>query len=190
MALYRPITFSQHLLQKQIHPQAKIIDATIGNGNDTAFIANLLGPKGKLFGFDIQQTAIDQNKTRLEELKPACEITLFKQSHASMIDVLADVTGQIDAIIFNLGYLPHADETITTTLPSTYTAILQSLCLLKPKGLLIIVAYKGHAAGQTEFQALGKLFAHAHPSHYYVTHYGQINALGDPPSVFTIEKLK
>lgn len=188
MALYRPIPFVQHLLQKHLSPNAYVIDATVGNGNDTLFIAQLLNQHGKIWGFDIQQTAITNTTNRLKEQNIACSIELFQQSHAALLQRLEQYIGKIDAVIFNLGYLPHHDESVTTMLSSTYQAILQATALLKIRGLLIIVAYPGHKHGMIEYKALQQLFAKANNNFYYASNYQQINGTNNPPSVFVIEK--
>lgn len=34
-----------------------VVDATLGNGHDTLFLAKLVGPAGHLYGFDVQARA-------------------------------------------------------------------------------------------------------------------------------------
>jgi len=188
MALYRTTPFVQHILRKHIQSHARVIDATVGNGHDTAFIATSLSHAGKLFGFDIQQRAIDNTTARLEQLAPSCSMTFFQQSHATMLPTLNDYVNKIDCIVFNLGYLPHADETITTNVDTTYSALLQALVLLKQKGIVVLVTYPGHEEGNREHEALERLLAKANPTHYFITTYQQVNNRGNPPNVFLIEK--
>jgi len=188
MALYRPLPFVQHILAKQLHPQALVIDATVGNGHDMCTIANLLSRSGKLFGFDIQKQAIDNTTDNLKKLNPQCAIKLFAQSHATMLPTLTQYIGKIDCVIFNLGYLPHGQQTRTTMIDTTYTALLQALMLLKQKGLLIMVTYPGHENGLIEHQCLTQLFAQADPSSYFITTYQQVNNVARPPHVFLLEK--
>jgi len=188
MALYRTLPFVGHILQKHIHPQARVIDATLGNGNDVATLIPLLSYSGKLFGFDIQRQAITNTTRRLEQLPIRCQVKLFQQSHSTMLPTLEQYIEKIDCVIFNLGYLPHADQTITTTIQTTYTAILQALTLLKPKGLLIIVTYPGHDNGLIEHKQLTQLFSNAPVKHYFITTYKVMNNKRNPPHVFLIEK--
>jgi len=42
-----------------------VVDATCGNGNDTAFLASLVGENGRVFGFDIQDKAIANTTKKL-----------------------------------------------------------------------------------------------------------------------------
>jgi SAM-dependent methyltransferase len=188
MALYRPLPFVTHILEKHIHRQARVIDATVGNGNDAATITRLLSHSGKFFGFDIQHEAIEQTTRRLATQHVQCTIDLFQQSHSTMLPILEQYIEKIDCVIFNLGYLPHADHHVTTIIQTTYTAILQALTLLKHKGLLIIVTYPGHDNGLIEHEQLRKLFTQANAANYFITTYRAVNNKRNPPHVFLIEK--
>jgi hypothetical protein len=66
---------------------------------------------------------------------------------------------QTAAVVMNLGYLPQSDRLIVTTPAATVLALQQSLQLLKPGGLLSITAYKGHAGGHEEAEAVCEWFA-------------------------------
>lgn len=187
MALYRPLPFVQHLLTKHLSPSSYVIDATLGNGFDTDFITNILTRTGHLWGFDIQQQALDITTQKIAH-KP-CQKDLFCQSHTQMLPLLSAYQQKIDLIIFNLGFLPHSDETITTTFNSTYRALLQSISLLRKKGLIIIVAYPGHAVGFDEHIKLSQLLQQQAPDHFFISTYQQINAQRQVPIVYTIEKL-
>ena len=59
--------------------------------------------------------------------------------------------------MFNLGYLPASDRTITTTADSSLRAIRTAAELLKPGGILTVLAYVGHASGAEEAAAVEKL---------------------------------
>ena len=41
------------------------IDATVGNGHDTLFLARHVGASGTVYGFDIQEAALDSAWRRL-----------------------------------------------------------------------------------------------------------------------------
>ena len=57
---------------------------------------------------------------------------------------------ELDAAIFNFGYLPHGSEQLTTTLLTTKEAVPQALRLLKRKGVLVLCVYIGHEEGRKE----------------------------------------
>jgi len=188
MALYRPLPFVHNILQKHIHPQASVIDATLGNGNDAAMIVSLLSYSGKFFGFDVQQQAINNTAHKLKTLNPSCNYKLMHQAHETMLPTLNEYKGKIDCVLFNLGYLPHGNQNLTTKVNTTYTAILQALTLLKQKGILIVVTYPGHANGAIEHAWLSHLFTAAPATTYFITTYYQFNNKRNPPHVFLIEK--
>ncbi len=120
-----------------------VIDATVGKGNDTLFLANIVS-KGHVFGFDIQKEAIIKTK---ELLKNYSNVTLYQKSHDKM-DFL-NLNGKVSLILFNLGYLPGGNKNITTKAPTTLKAIKKSLNLLNQKGKILIVFYP-HIEGKKE----------------------------------------
>ncbi|MEA5017539.1 MAG: class I SAM-dependent methyltransferase [Erysipelotrichaceae bacterium] len=117
------------------------IDATIGNGNDTLFLASHCY---FVYGFDIQTVALSNTKNMLTHLT---NFELICDSHTNMSHY---VKQQVDLVVFNLGYLPKGDPTITTTAPLTMQAIKEAAKLLKSNGYLFITFYIGHLNGKTE----------------------------------------
>ena len=47
------------ILRPIIKPGDLVVDATLGNGFDTLFLAKAVGPQGKVIGFYIQECAIE-----------------------------------------------------------------------------------------------------------------------------------
>lgn len=129
----------------------KVIDATVGNGFDTLFLATIV-KKGLVIGYDIQSEAI--NKTK-ELTKDFSNIILYQKSH-EYLNELTDYTGKISLILFNLGYLPNGDKLITTKVSSTIKAIKNGYDLLNNKGKILIVVYS-HEEGLKEKEAIFKL---------------------------------
>ena len=123
-----------------------VVDATIGNGHDSLSLCQKV-IDGHLFGFDIQSQAIDNTRQILHSFN---NFTLYKKSHEYIYDTLKDYEGKISLILFNLGYLPGGDKSITTKENSTIKAIEGSLKLLNAKGEIVIVIYPGHIAGKKE----------------------------------------
>ena len=115
------------------------VDMTIGNGNDTLFLSKLVN-KGFVFGFDIQQKAIDNTNKLLKE-NNINNYKLFNSSHDNIDIILKDYIGKISLILFNLGYLPNGDKTITTNHKTTLNAIKKALKMLNKKGIILIVIY-------------------------------------------------
>ena len=136
----------KQIMDNQLKPNDLVVDATVGNGFDTLFLANLVS-KGHVYGFDIQKKAID-NTSKLLNDNNINNATLINDSHDKMLNHLKENT--ISLIVFNLGYLPNGDKTITTNYKTTITAINQGLKLLNHKGIILIVVYPGHSEGLKE----------------------------------------
>ena len=49
------ITVCSHSLANGSKEGDYAVDATLGNGHDTCFLAKIVGDNGKVFGFDIQK---------------------------------------------------------------------------------------------------------------------------------------
>lgn len=62
--------------------------------------------------------------------------------------------GRIAAAMFNLGYLPGADQQLITLTNTTLTALQDALALLRSGGVLTIVVYPGHPGGDEEAAAV------------------------------------
>jgi len=129
-----------------------VVDATIGNGHDTLFLAQCVGETGRVFGFDVQQAALDSTRDRLlgAGVSLSC-FELYLTSHDRMGEC---VSGEVAAVMFNLGYFPGADKEVITKTESTLKALDQSMALLRKGGVLSVMCYPGHAGGDVEAQAV------------------------------------
>jgi len=137
-----------------------VIDATLGNGHDTLFLAECVGTTGHVYGFDIQPAALTVTQARLAARNIATRATLFQADHAHMAEYLPHTAYQrIRAIMFNLGYLPGSDKRVITRSTSTLTALQTASEWLAPGGIVTIVAYPGHAGGDEETQTVSDWFA-------------------------------
>jgi len=125
------------------------IDATLGNGHDALFLAQQLGEHGQLFGFDVQQQAIDQTQHHLA-LTP-CNKIFYCTGHQHLdASIPLEHKGKVNAIMFNLGWLPNSDKNIITQAATTIAALEQSIAWLAVGGKISIMVYPGHAGGDTE----------------------------------------
>ena len=145
-------------LDKIIHAGDFVIDATLGNGYDTQFLAQKVGNDGGVYAFDIQKESIEQS-IRLVEKQQLLSRVIFTQScHSKMLEhVPVTKLGKIKAVIFNLGYLPGGDKKIITQPDSTLTALKQAHLCLSDDGIISLIAYRGHDGGQREFEEIEKL---------------------------------
>ena len=107
MKLDRILPFARTLLEKAIQPGNIVVDGTMGNGFDTAFMAGLVGETGHVYAFDIQSEAIGNTKARLETEGLLERCTLFHAGHEQLRSLLpTSETRKLTGAIFNLGYLP------------------------------------------------------------------------------------
>lgn len=146
------VEWAHGVLASKLRPGSWAVDATAGNGHDTLFLAEQVGPHGRVFAFDVQQEALDTTRRRLVEHHiPNDVCQLFLKSHAHMSEALPrEAFARIDAVMFNLGFRPGCDKRLTTQPPSTLAALSAATTLLSPGGVLTLVAYPGHEAGQSE----------------------------------------
>jgi SAM-dependent methyltransferase len=156
-----------------------VVDATCGNGNDTLFLAQLVGPRGRVVGCDVQPAALAATAARLAQADDASgaagaaseggtatkgaasaasiaeRCTLHLASHSELAALVPpEAHGTVAAAMFNLGYLPGSDEAVITTANTTLPALEQALALLRPDGLLSVLVYPGHPGGEVEAQAV------------------------------------
>lgn len=186
LLLHRVLPFSKQLISKKVLPAETVIDATAGNGNDTQFLAELVGENGQVFAFDIQQQALDSTKERLQNL--AERVTLILDSHANVDKY---VQTPIGGAMFNLGYLPYSDDlSVITKATSTITAVHKMLGLLKKDGIITIAVYDGHDGGKEERDALLDYVVNLHQADVHVAKYEILNQRNNPPFLLAIEKLR
>lgn len=135
------------------------IDATAGNGHDTLALAELVGPTGRVFAFDIQPVALANTASRMAE-RGLGNVELWCRDHAEMREALpTEMRGRVAAVTFNLGFLPGGDKAITTHSETTLVALHAATEVLRPGGLLAVVAYRGHPGGQSEADAVAGAMA-------------------------------
>lgn len=169
-----------------VNSHSNVIDATVGNGHDTLFLTQLAN-NGTVYGFDIQQAAIN-NTTKLLEKHQIANAHLFNTGHEN-IDQMIAADVKIDAAIFNLGYLPGGDKTVITTKESTIAAIEQCLARLNQFGVVILVTYYGHDGGPEEKNAVMAFCQQLDQKVYGVSTYQFINQKHNPPILITIQKI-
>ena len=168
-----------------LSPGDTAVDCTLGNGHDALSLAKLVGETGKLIGFDIQPEAVERTRQELakEGLADRCELHCMGHEH-----ILEVVREKVKCIVFNLGWLPGGDKSITTRWETTQIAIRGALDLLLPMGILTVCVYPGHAAGEEERVNLTTFFASLRPQEYNVLHQRFINAGSGAPECFIIQR--
>ncbi|MGM1019548.1 MAG: class I SAM-dependent methyltransferase [Bacillota bacterium] len=159
MGFLSVLSYAHQLVAARIQPGDTAIDATVGTGADTLFLAKAAGRRGRVYGFDIQQEALQLARRRLDddESPSLAEVSLLLQGHEQMREAVPDkLHGKVAAVMFNLGYLPSegADPSVITHTDSTLTALDAAMYLLRPRGILTAVLYPGHAGGGEEAEAV------------------------------------
>ncbi len=129
-------------------PKGLAIDATCGNGHDTEFLAKL--GFQNVIGFDVQATAIENTRSRLHAAG-CVNVNLVQRGHEHLKD---HVSNELSCAMFNFGYLPNADKSITTMSKTSVMALSSALSLLTPQGLICLICYPGHEEGALETKAI------------------------------------
>ncbi len=165
------------------------IDATVGNGHDTLFLARQVDRKGLVFGFDVQQQAIESTQTRLSTDLIFNNNTLFNTSHENLIEFIPNqYHGKVKAIMFNLGYLPGSDKTVITQTDSSLLALNQAIKLLASSGVITIMAYLGHSGGDEETKQIKQWCSQLNLDKYVMEQIYS-SEKDSAPVLFTIQKL-
>ena len=132
------------------------VDYTMGNGHDTEFLSKVVGENGHVYAFDIQQSAVDSTAKNLAAAGCPENYTLICDSHHNVKNY---VNCKVKAGMFNLGWLPGGDKTITTMRETTMPAVEAAIDLLAPDGVLIVAIYPGHEEGALEGEMLREYFS-------------------------------
>lgn len=148
------LSFVHCLLSQHLKSGDYVADCTAGNGNDTLFLAQRVGQTGCVWAFDIQEMAIHNTRQRLNNADLLAPVQLILDGHQNIDQYIHQ---PLDAVMFNLGYLPQSDKTCTTTANHSVMAMKKSLNLLRPNGLLTVVLYGGHSTGSDECLAVEAL---------------------------------
>ncbi|MCB1114814.1 MAG: methyltransferase domain-containing protein [Chlamydiia bacterium] len=143
--------FSSHLdlakvwWEKVVTPESTVVDLTAGNGHDTAFLAGL-GSK-RLIAVDIQEAAIHSAKERVKG-KVEWVLADHKEFPLSLDNE------SVNLAVYNLGWLPGSDKSVTTLTNSTLKSLENLLPKIAPGGLISLTCYPGHLEGEKEEGAL------------------------------------
>ncbi|MDO4467836.1 MAG: class I SAM-dependent methyltransferase [Bacillota bacterium] len=133
------VDYSHEFLLPVLHKGAVCVDGTLGNGHDTKFF--LEQGVRKVHGYEIQEDVF--NKT-VEQLSSKRFI-----GHCKSHEFIDEIEEIVDAIIFNFGYCPGKEESITTKGNTSLLAVQKAFSLLKKKGRMALVFYP-HEEGKIE----------------------------------------
>lgn len=178
------LDFARKVIEEKITNEGSklniAMDGTCGRGNDTLFLAS----KAKeVYAFDIQDEAINSTK---ELLKDYQNVHIIKDSHSNIDNYVKS----IDVAMYNLGYLPKADKSITTHIDEVLISLNKAMILLTQKGIITICVYPGHEEGLKESIELGKYLKTINQKEFDIVKYEFINQINYPPYLYIIQKLK
>lgn len=185
MLLSNSLAISHEIIKKLVKEGDTVVDATMGNGNDTLFLATLVGDKGKVYSFDIQACALKNTRRKLYEAGAQGCVELINDGHQNM-DIY--VSAGIKAVMFNLGYLPKGDHSIGTKADTTIEALKKSMELLIAGGIIMMVIYYGGDSGFDEKEAVLEYLKTIDCRKYTVLVSDFVNQINCPPIAVCIEK--
>ena len=146
----------KYFIMKHLKEGDTVVDFTMGNGNDTLFLSKAVGESGKVYAFDIQPQALESSRGLLERENAPKNYTLILDSHSNVKDYVSE---KICIGMFNLGFLPGGDKSITTKRDTTMVAIEAAIDLLDADGALLIAVYPGHEEGTIEGNLIDEFLA-------------------------------
>jgi ubiquinone/menaquinone biosynthesis C-methylase UbiE len=180
---------AHELIAARLRPGGVAIDATVGNGYDTLFLLRQVAPNGRVYGFDIQTSALASALAKIKEPALSDCLTLIEDSHARMAERIPRPDhGSVSAIMFNLGYLPGGDKAMTTRVESTLAALTAASRLLSPQGIISIVAYPGHDGGERETEQVGHWCENLDRERFKVDKFDANANAPSAPRLFTVSR--
>ncbi len=187
MSFKNSLDISHKIIKDTIKLGDTVIDATMGNGNDTVLLAELIGEEGKVFAFDIQDLAISNTKYKLEVKGLTGRVNLIKDGHENF-DKYIDK--EVSAIMYNLGYLPGGDHNIYTMPETTRASLIIGMEKLKVGGIISIVVYYGGDSGFVEKDDIVEFIKSIDNKKFSVLKCSWENQPNCPPIAIIIEKIK
>lgn len=179
------VALSHLLLRERVRAGDRVVDATCGNGNDTLLLAKLVGPTGRVWGFDLQERALDATRKLLEAEGCLAQAELVRAGHERLGEY---VTEPLAAVVFNLGYLPGGDKAVVTRPVTTLRALNGALDLLFPGGILLVAIYTGHDGATEEEKAVLVWGSGLDPKAFNVWTSRQLNRPPTAPYLVLVEK--
>ena len=196
--MLKQLEMAHWMLKDIIKTNDVVVDATMGNGYDTQFLAEL---GAKVYAFDVQEEALNATENRLDDagiknqifkknlsnLLTEPSVNLILSGHEKLSEYVKE---PIKAAIFNLGYLPKTDKSVVTRADTTLTALDALTNQLVVGGRIAIMIYYGPEGGTEEKDAVIKWTSNLPQKDWEVTSYAPLNQIHTPPILVLIEKRK
>ena len=167
----------KYFILKHLKPGDVAVDFTMGNGHDTEFLSKTVGPEGFVYAFDIQEQALASTQEHLVKVGCPDNYQLILDSHSN-VKKYVDVP--FKAGMFNLGWMPGGDHTITTMRATTLPAIETAISLLEHDGIITVAIYPGHEEGDLEGKMVEEYLSTLSKYRYCVTKIKIINSPTSP----------
>ena len=196
--MLKQLEMAHWMLKDIINTNDVVVDATMGNGYDTQFLAEL---GANVYAFDVQEEALNATEKRLDDagiknqifeknlsnLLTEPSVNLVLSGHEKLSEYVKE---PIKAAIFNLGYLPKTDKSVVTKADTTLTALDALTNQLVVGGRIAVMIYYGHEGGMEEKNAVIKWTSSLPQKDWEVTSYAPLNQIHTPPILVLIEKRK
>ena len=166
---------------------ALAVDATVGNGYDTLFLAHRVGPKGKVLGFDVQKAALAGARELLKFVGWIDRVSFIHDSHSRVADYLP-AEAAIQGAMFNLGYLPRGNRQIVTRPETTIAALRGILASLAALGRTTILVYRGHQEGMVEYVEVRDYLGQLPDEHWNIEEFASASDSPIAPRLFRIQR--
>jgi methylase of polypeptide subunit release factors len=174
------LDITHRLIKSYINEKDIVIDMTMGNGYDTLFLACI---SKFVYAFDIQDEALRQTQKRLDQHQ-ITNVKLIKDTHENILKYVH----HFKYVVYNLGYLPKGDKTITTLKKSTLNSLNTVLEHIDDDGIIFIMVYEGHKEGYEESIALDKHLKNLSTKDYLITKTYLPYQKNNPPYLLIINK--
>lgn len=175
------VSLAMHIVKGYVKEGDTVIDATCGNGADTAALAEITGESGLVISFDIQKSAIERAKEKIGSGR----VRFINDGHEHMDEY---VSGEVSAVIFNLGYLPGGDKSVTTMTDTTLEALDKACRVIKKDGVVSVTVYPGHEEGKREKEAVLDWASRLDKKVYHCAYISMINQSDSAPEIVMISK--
>ena len=183
--LLRTTIVAHMLLSELIREGDVVVDATAGNGHDTLFLAKLVGIRGKVYAFDIQEEALRNTRRILEENGCLAQVELIHDGHENLVRYVKE---QVRCVMYNLGYLPGGDKSIITQGATTISSLKQATQLLSEEGVISLMVYSGHPGGLAEAEKVENFVKALISPPWHVLKWQKINGTQRGPYLIVLYK--
>ncbi len=173
------VTLAHTFLKQFVKKGDVCIDATAGRGRDTELLCELVGETGHVLSFDVQESAVQQTKERLDNRRFSDRARVILDCHSHMERYAQPES--VHAMVFNFGYLPGGDHTICTKAETSIPAIEAGMRLLRAGGGMSLSLYYGGVTGYEERDKLLEYLQKIPQKDYTVLIGSFANRQNDPP---------